>query len=115
MKRLGVLTLPLVTGVLAAQTPAAPAPVARDSSRQPVLSTAIPAAGTLVAVTASSNRGKGDQDPGEWLPLLERCRYIGEWVAVKHRWALSVDPVEKDALNLQASNCENVTIPVIER
>ncbi|MEO5664338.1 MAG: HNH endonuclease family protein [Nocardioides sp.] len=71
--------------------------------------------GSLVAVTASSNRGKGDRDPGEWLPLLERCRYIGEWVAVKHRWDLSVDQVEKDALTLQASNCENVTITVIER
>lgn len=70
---------------------------------------------SLVAVTASSNRGKGDQDPGEWLPLLERCRYIGEWVAVKHRWDLTVDQTEKDALTLQASNCENVTITVIER
>jgi len=51
MKRLGLLALPLVTGVLAAQTPAVPAPAARDTSRLPVLSTAIPAAGTLVAVT----------------------------------------------------------------
>ena len=70
---------------------------------------------SLVAVTASSNRGKGDKDPGEWLPLLERCRYIGEWVAVKHRWDLTADQAEKDALALQASNCENVTITVIER
>ena len=70
---------------------------------------------SLVAVTASSNRGKGDKDPGEWLPLLERCRYIGEWVAVKHRWDLTADQAEKDALTLQASNCENVTITVIER
>jgi len=68
-----------------------------------------------VAVTAASNRGKGDQDPGEWLPLLERCRYIGEWVAVKHRWDLTVDQVEKDALTLQASNCDDVIITVIER
>ena len=69
---------------------------------------------SLVAVTASSNRGKGDQDPGEWLPLLERCRYIGEWVAVKHRWNLTVDQAEKDALTLQANNCDNVTLTVIE-
>jgi imidazolonepropionase-like amidohydrolase len=51
MKRLGLLAFPLVTGVLAGQTPAAPAPAVRDTSRLPVLSTAIPAAGTLVAVT----------------------------------------------------------------
>lgn len=67
---------------------------------------------SLVGVTFSANRGKGDQDPGEWWPLLERCRYAGEWTAVKTRWGLTVDQREKDALLLQASQCENVTIEV---
>lgn len=70
---------------------------------------------SLVVVTASSNRGKGDQDPAERLPLLERCRCIGERVAVKHRWDRTVDQAEKDSLTLQADNCENVSITVIER
>ena len=70
---------------------------------------------SLVAVTASSNRGKGDQDPGEWWPLLERCRYAAEWVAVKHRWDLTVDETEKDALLLQAGQCDHMTVTVIER
>ncbi len=29
---------------------------------------------------------------------------------MRHRWDLSTDQVEKDALTLQTSNCENVTI-----
>jgi uncharacterized protein DUF1524 len=46
---------------------------------------------TLVAVTASVNRSKSDQDPAKWLPQLGRCRYVRQWVAVKTRWGLSVD------------------------
>lgn len=68
---------------------------------------------SLIAVTASSNRGKGDQDPGEWWPLKERCLYAQHWVAVKTRWSLSVDQTEKDALLLQASQCENVYVEVV--
>lgn len=65
---------------------------------------------SLVAVSASSNRGKGDQDPGEWWPLLERCRYAAEWTATKARFGLTVDRVEKDALLLQASQCGTTTV-----
>lgn len=65
---------------------------------------------SLVAVTASSNRGKGDQDPGEWWPLLERCRYAAEWTATKARFGLTVDQIEKDSLLLQASQCGDLTV-----
>lgn len=65
---------------------------------------------SLVAVSASSNRGKGDQDPGEWWPLLERCRYAAEWTATKARFGLTVDQTEKDALLLQASHCGDTTV-----
>ena len=44
-------------------------------------------------MTAAVNRAKGDQDPDEWLPAREVCRYVKEWVAVKHRWRLTVDAV----------------------
>jgi hypothetical protein len=46
---------------------------------------------TLVAVTDSVNQSKGDQDIAEWLPELDRCRYLREWVAVKLRWQLRAD------------------------
>lgn len=67
---------------------------------------------SLVAVTASANRSKGDQDPDEWLPDEQRCRYVKQWVAVKHRWRLTVDSAEKDALTALAADCSNTTITV---
>ena len=57
---------------------------------------------TLVAVTASANRSKSDQDPAEWLPALGQCRYVRQWVAVKIRWSLKVDAAEKRALLARA-------------
>jgi hypothetical protein len=67
---------------------------------------------TLVAVTASVNREKGDQDVAEWLPAQQRCRYLREWVAVKHRWRLSVDSAEKSAMRSLADGCADSTITV---
>jgi hypothetical protein len=68
----------------------------------------------LVAVTDNVNQAKGDQDPATWLPPASsaRCRFIGEWVAVKLRWRLTVDSTEKAALTSQANGCPNVTITV---
>ncbi|MGD9960734.1 HNH endonuclease family protein [Nocardioides sp.] len=67
---------------------------------------------TLVAVSASSNRSKGDQDPAEWMPELARCTYVRQWVAVKIRWHLSVDKTEKAKLTAMARACANLTITV---
>ncbi|QYJ03307.1 HNH endonuclease family protein [Nocardioides panacisoli] len=69
---------------------------------------------TLVGVTASSNRSKGDRDPREWMPALYQCRYLQQWVAVKHRWRLSVDAAERDFLRDEAAalGCSNTTISV---
>ena len=66
----------------------------------------------LVAVTDDVNQAKGDQDPAQWLPTLQRCRYVAEWVAVKIRWALTVDQAEKSALSSVVSGCADVTITV---
>lgn len=67
---------------------------------------------TLVAVSASSNRTKGDRDPAEWMPELAGCRYVRQWVAVKIRWRLKVDATEKQFLTDRAGACTNVTITV---
>jgi hypothetical protein len=67
---------------------------------------------TLVGVTDSVNQTKGDQDPAEWLPELQQCRYLQEWVAVKHRWGLTVDTAERSALSSLAGGCSDVTITV---
>lgn len=62
---------------------------------------------SLIAVSATSNRSKSDQDPAEWMPPNQaaRCRYLTEWVATKLRWGLSVDAAERDALNRNAHGC----------
>lgn len=67
---------------------------------------------TLVAVSASVNRSKSDQDPAEWLPRYGRCTYVKHWVAVKIRWSLKVNTAEKRALSRVASNCANTVLRV---
>jgi hypothetical protein len=55
--------------------------------------------GSLIAVSASSNRSKGAGDPAEWLPMPSyRCEYVRNWVEVKLRWNLSVDSREVSAI-----------------
>jgi len=67
---------------------------------------------TLVGVTDSVNQAKGDQDIAQWLPTYDRCRYLREFVAVKHRWRLNVDSAEKSSMSSLASGCTNSTITV---
>ena len=64
---------------------------------------------SLVAVSASSNRSKGAQDPTTWLPpeADQRCWYAAAWIHVKARWELSVDPAEADTLRGIVSGCPN--------
>jgi len=66
----------------------------------------------LVGVTDSVNQAKADQDIAEWLPTYDKCRYLREFVAVKHRWRLTVDSAEKTAMKSLAASCTNSTITV---
>jgi Protein of unknown function (DUF1524) len=54
----------------------------------------------LLAVSASANRSKGDQDPAQWKPPRREtwCQYAQDWIGVKSHWRLSVTAAEKDAL-----------------
>lgn len=67
---------------------------------------------SLVAVSAKSNRTKGDKDPAKWMPdYSKRCDYIASWISVKTRWSLSVDPQEKEAIAKIVDSCSaNLTI-----
>jgi len=69
---------------------------------------------TLVGVTDSVNQAKSDQDIAEWLPEQQVCRYLGEFVAVKHRWGLSVDSAEQAAMESVYADegCADATITV---
>lgn len=61
----------------------------------------------LFAVTASSNRSKGDQDPSQWKPPRQAywCVYAQNWIAVKTYWRLSVTIKEKAALEDMLETC----------
>lgn len=60
---------------------------------------------SLVAVSASSNRSKSDSDLSSWMQVADKCEYITQWTTVKTRWALTVDPMEKDVLVNTAQEC----------
>lgn len=62
---------------------------------------------TLIAVSASSNRSKGDRDPSEWRPpdAGHWCGYVTDWLAVKLRWDLAVDPIEFTAVQYLVDTC----------
>ncbi|WP_121002944.1 HNH endonuclease family protein [Saccharothrix australiensis] len=61
----------------------------------------------LVAVSATSNRAKGDQDPAKWKPPLESywCTYADNWISVKTAYGLTVDQAEHDALAAMIARC----------
>jgi hypothetical protein len=62
----------------------------------------------LVAVTASLNRQKSDQDPSTWLPPINQCAYVSNWIAIKVRYSLTVDTAEANALTTLVASC-NIT------
>jgi hypothetical protein len=59
----------------------------------------------LIAVTASTNRSKGDKDPVNWLPKLNQCSYLEYWVSVKQKYSLTIDSLEASFLRNQLNNC----------
>ncbi|MGF2618097.1 HNH endonuclease [Rossellomorea vietnamensis] len=61
----------------------------------------------LIAVTASSNRSKGDQDPSTWQPTRysAHCGYAKWWINTKHEWNLSLQSSEKSALQTMLNTC----------
>jgi len=72
---------------------------------------------SLRAVSASSNRSKGDKDPSNWLPPngADLCRYLGDWVSIKVRWRLSMDQSEFGRVrNLLIGPCNGWRVALVE-
>ena len=67
---------------------------------------------SLIAVTASTNRSKSDQDPAEWLPAKDVCVYIKNWVQVKVRWSLTVDENELKVIRETNAKCPKAKMKV---
>lgn len=72
---------------------------------------------SLVAVSASSNRSKSDKDPTQWMPASKTyfCDYAATWVAVKWRWGLSVDTLERMAVESVLGGCSDVSITLPQK
>ncbi|MEV7169610.1 HNH endonuclease family protein [Streptomyces sp. NPDC093224] len=61
----------------------------------------------LLAVTASSNRSKGDQSPDLWQPpdRASWCQYGRAWITVKSSYELTVTEAEKKMLTTMLDTC----------
>ena len=67
---------------------------------------------SLLAVTASLNRSKGDRDVAGWLPAKAQCAYISNWIAVKWRFDLTVDPIEGEFLKAKIMSCKITNVVI---
>ena len=67
---------------------------------------------SLLAVTASLNRSKGDRDVAAWLPAKAQCNYISNWIAVKWRFDLTVDPIEGEFLKAKIAACKITNVVI---
>ncbi|NUV44976.1 HNH endonuclease family protein [Streptomyces sp. CAI-24] len=61
----------------------------------------------LLAVSAATNRSKGDQGPDEWQPPSKAywCTYSRAWVSVKASYELSATETEKETLTEMLDTC----------
>ncbi|GIG53666.1 S-layer homology domain-containing protein [Demequina activiva] len=68
---------------------------------------------TLVAVTTEAADARAGADPGTWMPEGDAasCAYVGDWLTVKLRWDLAVDPLEHAAIqNMLSGPCDGLTL-----
>ncbi|MBV9026616.1 MAG: HNH endonuclease [Streptomycetaceae bacterium] len=62
----------------------------------------------LIAVSAASNRSKGDQSPDQWAPprYAYWCTYSRAWTHIKYIYHLTITAPEKDKLTAMLDTCE---------
>ncbi|MEV0375083.1 HNH endonuclease family protein [Streptomyces sp. NPDC050636] len=60
----------------------------------------------LIAVSASSNRQKGDKSPDQWAPQYSYwCTYARAWIDIKYLYQLNVTEPETDKLTEMLYTC----------
>lgn len=76
-----------------------------DGPRRLAFANDVDQPGALIAVTAASNRSKGDKDPAGWQPSNTDawCDYVTAWVTTKLQWQLTADEAEALALSNMAT------------
>ena len=61
-----------------------------------------------------NRRQKSGKDAGEWLPRMNRCWFAARVVAVKRKYALTVDAREARVLEEVLSGCASTEMVVVE-
>jgi hypothetical protein len=84
-----------------------------DAARRQAFANDLDHPEALRAVSASSNRSKGDLDPGQWKPTRDAawCEYANDWVTVKKAWDLTADQNEVDDLKVMLRTCSQPSSP----
>jgi len=59
----------------------------------------------LVASRGRENMQKGARGPSEWLPAFNRCWYVGQWLAIKERYELTLTVREARAIWKVLESC----------
>ena len=59
----------------------------------------------LVLATPKLNREKSGKDAAEWLPDRRQCWFVETVIAVRQEYALTIDPVEADAIDRVMAGC----------
>ncbi|MFM8267669.1 MAG: HNH endonuclease family protein [Ilumatobacteraceae bacterium] len=69
---------------------------------------------SLIAVTDNVNSAKGDKDPSEWMPprAAYHCQYLFDWIAVKVRWSLTIDQLERNAVASMLTSCPATVLTI---
>lgn len=83
-----------------------------DASTRKAFANDLVYSASLIAVSASTNRSKGDQDPAAWMPPNRSfaCTYVATWVAVKFRWSLTVDNAERSSISNTLAGCGTLKV-----
>ena len=66
----------------------------------------------LIAVTLTTNRSKSDRDISDWVPKVDTCGYVANWIAIKIRYSLTYDVKEAKSLTGYFETCKFGEIPV---
>jgi hypothetical protein len=73
---------------------------------------------TLRAVSSAANQAKSANDPVNWMPPQQDywCTYLGDWVAIKVRWGLSMDQSEFGRIrNIVRERCPEWRIEPVDQ
>jgi hypothetical protein len=54
--------------------------------------------GHLFTMVYYLNTEKGDKTPADWLPPFGELKYVSNWLAIKYRYGLIIEPIEFNAI-----------------